>query len=167
MTDRTPEDPTRDIRLPPLPDRPAPALPAEWAGARAAPGHVEGASTAVPGSVGPAAGRPEDAAAAGQPVEAGAVGEEAPAAPGPEVDPERAEALRLAGRRTDELQPPPGSVARERTLAFSSPEMRHRSIEPVRVEARPRRWPWVVLALLPIVVIVASAVAWVILLRGT
>lgn len=39
MSDRSPEpphtqpraDPTRDIRLPPLPDRPAPAVPAEWA----------------------------------------------------------------------------------------------------------------------------------------
>ena len=45
--------------------------------------------------------------------------------------------------------------------------MRHRPIDPVRVDRNPRRWPWVVLTLLPILVILASAVGWLILLRGS
>jgi hypothetical protein len=73
---------------------------------------------------------------------------------------------RLAGRRTDEIAKPPGAAVRERTLAFSSPEMRHRSIEPVRVQPNPRRWPWVVLTLLPILVIVGFGVAWLLLVVG-
>ncbi len=134
MTDRThdhppaPDDRTRDITLPPLPDRPPPAMPKAWAG-RPAPARVE------------------------------PVVEEA--------DPAVEEAGRLARSRTDEILPPPMPVVRERTLAFSSPEMRHRPIEPVRVDRTPRRWPWVVLTLLPILVILASTVGWLILLRGS
>jgi hypothetical protein len=153
MTDRThddppaPDDPTRDITLPPLPDRPPPALPKAWAGLP-----VDAPTAAVPGPV-----RPPSAAARPQP--------EAEA-PVEEADPAVEEARRLAGRRTDELLRPPRAVVRERTLAFSSPEMRHRPIDPVRVDRNPRRWPWVVLTLLPILVILASAVGWLILLRG-
>jgi hypothetical protein len=121
MTERPHDDPplpvdrTRDITLPPLPDRPLPSLPEEWVGARAA---------------------------------------------------AAADARRAASRRTDEIVQPPGAAVRERTLAFSSPEMRNRPIEPVQVRATPRRWPWVVLTLLPILVIVGFGVAWLILLRG-
>ena len=85
----------------------------------------------------------------------------APEAP----DPAAAEARRAAGRRTDEIARSPGPE-RERTLAFSAPEMRHRPIEPVQVGSNPRRWPWVVLALLPVLVIVGSGIAWLILLDG-
>jgi hypothetical protein len=123
MTDRThdeptaPDDRTRDITLPPLPDRPPPVLPREWAGL-------------------------------------------APAAPAAEE-----EARRLAKGRTDEIEQPP-AAARERTLAFSSPEMRHRPIEPVQVGANPRRWPWVLLTLVPVLVILGFGIAWLVLLVG-
>jgi hypothetical protein len=124
MTDRTSDDPggpadrTRDIRLPPLPDRPPPAMP-------------------------------EDRARLRDEAEAAVAADE-----------------RLARQRTDELAPPPGTSARERTLAFSSPEMRQRPIERVQVGATPRRWPWVLVALLPVLLVVASGVAWLLLVRG-
>jgi hypothetical protein len=86
--------------------------------------------------------------------------------PAQEADPAVEEARLLAGRRTDEMAKPPPAAVRERTLAFSSPEMRHRSIEPVRVQPKPRRWPWVVLTLLPILVIVGFGVAWLLLVGG-
>ncbi len=86
----------------------------------------------------------------------------APSAPA-EPDPAVVEARRLATGPTDELAAPPGAGRRERTLAFSSPEMRHRSIEPVRVRSNPRRWPWMLLTLLPILVIVGFGVAWLVL----
>ena len=153
MTDRTHDDPpatddrTRDITLPPLPDRPASALPKAWAGLQSpSPSPLDSPTTAVPGPVAPPAPQVEQAE---------------------EVDPAAEEARRLARSRTDEILPPPKPVVRQRTLAFSSPEMRHRPIEPVRVDRRPRRWPWVVLTLLPILVILASAIGWLILLRGS
>jgi hypothetical protein len=155
MTDRThagppaPDDRTRDITLPPLPDRPPSALPGAWAGLRPAPGSLDAPTTAVSGPARP------------------------PSAPAPAAEPDAADAdpaveadRRLAGRRTDEMAKPPGAAVRERTLAFSSPEMRHRSIEPVRVQPNPRRWPWVVLTLLPILVIVGFGVAWLLLVGG-
>src|SRR3954469_5505876 len=67
--------------------------------------------------------------------------------------------------RTDEL-PAPHSKHRNRTLAFSAPEMRHRPIEPVQVSRSPRRWPWFVLAALPVLVIVGTGVWLLLLLRG-
>ena len=151
MTDRTHDDPpapddrTRDITLPPLPDRPPPALPKAWAGLPT-PSPLDSPTTAVPGPVAPPAPQVEE-------VE--------------QVDPAVEEERRLARSRTDEILPPPKPVVRERTLAFSAPEMRHRPIEPVRVDRKPRRWPWVVLTLLPILVILASAIGWLILLRGS
>jgi len=153
MNDRTHDDPpapdrTRDITLPPLPDRPPPALPKAWAGLPA-PSPIDSPTTAVRGPVAPPARQAEQVAQ----VE--------------EVDPAVEEERRLARSRTDEILPPPKPVVRERTLAFSSPEMRHRPIDPVRVDRNPRRWPWVVLTLLPILVILASAVGWLILLRGS
>jgi hypothetical protein len=160
MTDRTHDDPpapadrTRDIMLPPLPDRAPPALPKAWAGL-SSPSRLDSPTTAVDGPVAPPA---PPAAQAPQIEEVEQV---------EEVDPAVEKARRLAKSRTDEILPPPAPVVRQRTLAFSSPEMRHRPIEPVRVEPRPRRWPWVVLTLLPILVILASAIGWLILLRGS
>jgi hypothetical protein len=154
MTDRTHDDPpapadrTRDITLPPLPDRAPPALPKAWAGL-SSPSRLDSPTTAVDGLVPPPVAPPEARVEQAE-----------------EVDPAVEEARRLATSRTDEILPPPTPVVRQRTLAFSSPEMRHRPIEPVRVESRPRRWPWVVLTLLPILVIAASAIGWLILLRA-
>jgi hypothetical protein len=132
-------DPTRDITLPPLPDRPLPVMPAAWAAAHPP---VSPPATAVPAPAPPPVAAPE------------------------EPDPAVVEARRMAGQRTDELVQPPGAGLRDRTLAFSSPEMRHRPIEPVQVGANPRRWPWVVLTLVPVLVIVVSTVAWVILVQN-
>lgn len=88
-----------------------------------------------------------------------------PGAPVPPAPyPAAAEARRTAEGRTDEIARSPGPV-RDRTLAFSAPEMRHRPIEPVRVGANPRRWPWVLLALVPVLVIVGSGVAWLVLVQ--
>lgn len=161
MTDRTHDDPpapddrTRDITLPPLPDRAPPALPKAWAGLPS-PSPLDSPTTKVPGPVPrPVAARAEEAAPAQEPE---------PEAK--EIDPVQEQARRLSSSRTDEMEPPPPSALRQRTLAFSSPEMRHRPIEPVRVGSRPRRWPWVVLTLLPILVIVGFGIAWLILLDG-
>ena len=140
MTDRPPHDPppvdepTRAITLPPLPGRPPPSLPAQWAG-RPAP------------DVDPVPGHPV---------------EDDPAEDHPAVTEER----RATARRTDEIVRPPAAAARERTLAFSSPEMRNRPIEPVSVRSNPRRWPWVVLTLLPVLVILGFGIAWLVLLLG-
>ncbi|RBY78573.1 hypothetical protein DQ239_08475 [Blastococcus sp. TF02-09] len=144
MTDRThdedppaPGDRTRDITLPPPADPTQPALP------HGRPSPLDAPTTAVAGPVAP------------------------PPPRAVEVDPAAEEARRLARSRTDELRSQPRAGVRQRTLAFSSPEMQHRPIEPVTVDRTPRRWPWVVLTLLPIVVILASAVGWLVLLRGS
>ena len=162
MTDRTHDDPpapddrTRDITLPPLPDRAPPALPKAWAG-HPSPSPLDSPTTKVPGPARPPAA-PGGTPAQERMAEAGPEAEE--------IDPVHEQARRLSSSRTDEMEPPPPSALRQRTLAFSSPEMRHRPIEPVRVGSRPRRWPWVVLTLLPILVIVGFGIAWLILLNG-
>ncbi|RZU31015.1 hypothetical protein [Blastococcus saxobsidens] len=186
-----PEDRTRDIALPPLPDRPPPALPKEWAGLRAptdapttkVPGRVPPPSpdalpaTAPPATAPPAPAAPADAAPVdAAPADAGQEATAPPATAPPEPPPlsaisredavARIEARRLASQRTDEMQQPPVSTRRDRTLAFSSPEMSRRPVEPVAVGRTSRRWPWVVLTLLPILVIVGAAVAWMLLLDG-
>ena len=126
------EDPTRDIRLPMIPGRPTPGLPAGWAAS------PTGASSADP--------VPETA-------------EELPASA------EESRTPAAADQRTDELPAPPARP-RERTLAFSSPEMSQRPVRPVQVGRSPRRWPWVVLTLLPILVIVGAGITFLLLLRG-
>jgi hypothetical protein len=62
----------------------------------------------------------------------------------------------------------PNGAPRQPTLAFSAPEMSHRPAGPVRVASSRRmvrHWPWV-LGLLPVVVIVGSGVAWLLLVWG-
>jgi hypothetical protein len=115
-------DPTRDIRLPPMADRPPSAMPREWA------------------SVQPAASA------------------SAPARP---------YATPASDLRTDELDPP-RRQPRERTITFASPEMAGGRPAPTvgRTLRRPRRWPWVVLTLLPVVVIVVTGAWWLLLLRA-
>ena len=133
-------DPTRDIRLPPLPGTQAPELPPEWEALR-----VDGET----------------------------------------AEPEPSEAL--ADQPTDQLgQPPQGD--RDRTLTFSgtsaqrwaaghpaTPDPAWSSVPaapaPVvqprpRTDGRSRRWPWVVLTLVPILVIVVTGVWLLLLMRG-
>lgn len=137
-------DPTRDIRLPPLPGRAGPELPPEWQAIRA-----ERSTQAEP-----AQPEPPDT---------------------------------LADQPTDQLgQPPQGD--RDRTLTFSgtsaqrwaaghpaTPDPAWSSVPaapgPVvaprqRPERRSRRWPWVVLTLVPILVIVVTGVWLLLLMRG-
>jgi hypothetical protein len=141
-------DPTRDIRLPPLPGTPSPELPQEWAGLRAEP-----ASTPAPEPAAEPAGSSPDA---------------------------------LVDQPTDELGSPPGT-ARDRTLTFdgtsaqrwaaglpATPDPAWSSVPPgpppvvaprSRAAERSRRWPWVVLTLLPILVIVVTGV-WLLVLMN-
>jgi hypothetical protein len=44
--------------------------------------------------------------------------------------------------------------------------MTQRPVGPIQVGRSPRRWPWVVLTLLPILVIVGAGVAWWVLVRS-
>jgi hypothetical protein len=124
-------DPTRDIRLPAMPDRPPSVLPREWSGMNPPPPVPD--VPAPPGADDGAAGRGTSA-----------------------VD-----------LQTDELDPPFGRP-RERTISFVTPEMaRGRPMPTVgRTPRHPRRWPWVLLALIPVVVIAVSGVWWFLLLRA-
>jgi hypothetical protein len=68
---------------------------------------------------------------------------------------------------TDQLDPPFGR-SRERTIAFASPEAAVGRPKPTigRTPRAARRWPWVVLALLPVLVIAGAGIWWVLLLRA-
>jgi hypothetical protein len=151
-------DPTRDIRLPPLPGTAGPELPPEWESLRPA---RETASEAV-------SPPPE--------VEVRDTATPDPALPPP-----------LADQPTDQLgQPTEG--ARDKTLTFSGtaaqrwaaghpatpdpawtsvpPEPGPVVVGPRARDARSRRWPWVVLTLVPILVIVVTGVWLLVLMRG-
>jgi hypothetical protein len=152
MTDRGHDEPTarpyddrtRDITLPSLPDRPPPALPREWAR------HVPPAS--VPDTSAPDFSAPPPATHVPE------------AAPPPAASPETIRAS-LVNQPTDALRP--GRRApREPTLSFSEQEMGRRPVGPVQVGRAPRRWPWVVLVLLPVLVIAGAGIALVVLLGG-
>ncbi len=170
-------DPTRDIRLPPLPGRPGPELPPEWEKARRsaeaakaarpvdAPGpHTEVAATAVPPTAVPPTGAPSAAVPA-----------IAPPRTKPPTDEHPTDELRAR------LASPPDP---NRTLTFTgssqqrwaaghaaTPDPAWSSVPaapgPVVVEprSRSRRWPWVVLTLLPVLVIVVTGVWLLILMR--
>jgi hypothetical protein len=149
MTDAQRNDPrlhddrTRDITLPPLPGRPPPALPKEWADLSPDPApQVPPTEIAVPSSEATAADAPTLRAFPGE-------------------DP------RLPDQPTDKVGSPRLRVRPpERTLAFSSPEMHHRPVDPVQVGRAPRRWPWFVLTLLPLLIIAGAGITLVLLLRG-
>jgi hypothetical protein len=160
MTDRphdvppASDDRTRDITLPPLPDRPPSALPREWAGMPPRP------SSRTPEVAGPSsegAGPAPDFSA--PPPDTHVVDVAAPTA-APHATP-------LVDEPTDQLDRPRGRP-RERTLAFASPEMAGGRPAPTvgPTPRRPRRWPWVVLTLLPILVIVGAGITFLLLLRG-
>jgi len=124
-------DPTRDIRLPAMADRPPSVLPREWSALR----------PPSPPPAPPAPSRADDGGAAKQ--------------------------ISSVDLQTDDLRAP-RSTSRERTIAFASPEAAvGRPTPTVGPRPRPsRRWPWVVLALLPVLVIVVSGVWWFLLLRA-
>jgi hypothetical protein len=140
------DPPTRDIRLPALPDRPPPAMPQAWAGLTRppAPGAPSPAFSAPPPEVAPSPGTGTDSS------------ERLPSPP---------RATPLVDRPTDVLDKPEAQP-RERTLAFSAPEMSQRPAGPVHVARTPRRWPWVLLALLPILIIAGTGLALLLLFQG-
>jgi hypothetical protein len=167
MTDRPQNDarlaadPTRDITLPPLPDRPPSAMPRQWAELRPTAPAEGAAATPDFSSPPPALPVPDEPEAALPPHD------EQDAAPPAHVEPDGGHAAQdslLADQPTDQLKPP--ARPRERTLAFSSPEMTQRPVAPVQVGRTSRRWPWVVLTLLPILIIAGAAVAWLVLIRS-
>ena len=127
-------DPTRDIRLPSPPGTPPLTVRPEWS-SYAAPAPSTAQASAAP--------------------------EAPPAAPVP-GPPTRAQ--RLASEPTDELFPH-GRLQRDPTLKLEQdagtpapvvPPV-HPPVQP-RNDERGRRWPWVLIALLPIVVIVGSGI---------
>ena len=155
-------DPTRDIRLPPLPDRPFPPMPTGWS----------------------AAARPEQPPATQHAPEAAA--ETAVAAtPGEPTAPDDGP---LVDQPTDELGRPPAN-ARERTLTFEGSSAQRWAAglaatpdpawsplpprsgpvvgpRPRPVPDRGRRWPWVVLILVPLLIIVGTGIWLLLLLRA-
>jgi hypothetical protein len=139
-------DPTRDIRLPPLPGTPPPAVPPEWEGA-------------IPQRT----PEPDPALAASSPSE-------------PEPDASLADQPtdQLTSPRRKDRDPTltfDGS-ARERWAAglAATPDPAWSSVPvPAPVVAprdRSRRWPWIVLALVPLVVIVGTGVWLLLLMQG-
>ncbi len=146
MSERSPDRPhtapradaTRDIRLPPLPDRAAPAVPPEW-------------SSYLPAAPAPAAGTP----AAGTPTP-GTPTAEAPAAHA-SAGGDGAE-RRSVDEPTDRLASPSDRGLRDSTRSFSPPPPVH--LLKVSVTPRRRRTTKVLwtLVFLTLVVIVACGV---------
>ena len=140
------DDPTRDIRLPPAPGSPPLVVRPEWS-SYAAPSAPEAPPAA-----------PEPGSSGSSPVPGAA---ESPSAAHPAGPPTRAQ--RLAGEPTDELFPP-GGLQRDPTLKFEqgAGAPQPAPLPPAApVRARNdggRRWPWVLIALLPIIVIVGSGI---------
>ena len=152
------EDPTRDIRLPPRPDRPPPAMPRAWAGFTGEP---------VSDAASPDFSAPPPAAAPPPAVSPSPDTEQAPGTEtaAPEQPARPPWGTPLVDQPTDELGKL-GAQPRERTLAFSSPEMSQRPAGPVHVARTPRRWPWVLVALLPLLIIAGTGIALLLLFQG-
>jgi hypothetical protein len=156
-------DPTRDIRLPPLPDRPPAAMPRAWAarpqGESAAPSAAQNPDDSRPDDSRPDSARPEDSRPEDfRPDDSRPVDAARSAQPRPAVVPDEP---------TDVLAPPHGRP-RERTLAFASPEAAPGRPMPTvgRTPRGRRRWPWVLISVLPVLVIVISGIWWYLLLRS-
>jgi hypothetical protein len=136
------DDPTRDIRLPPAPGSPPLVVRPEWSSYTAP-------QQPVPADVPPA----ETAAAPG-------AGIAAPTADLGKAADRRPQDV-LADEPTDQLVQP-GGTPREPTLEFAQgdgvPAPASAPAPAVRERDGSRRWPWVLMALLPIIVIVGSGI---------
>jgi hypothetical protein len=164
MPERSPDRPptapradaTRDIRLPPLPDRPAPAVPQEW-------------SSYVPAA--PALSDPPAGATAVRPSTAEAPTAEAPTAEAPTAEGPTAEAppapVAAPPRSVDEPtdRHPADHPLRQSTRAFTPPP----SVQLLKVSVTPRRrittkvlWTLIILTL---AVIIACGVYLVVLVN--
>ena len=133
-------DPTRDIRLPPLPGTAGPELPPEWQGLRS-----DGAATAdsPPESL---ADQPTDQLGR---------------------SPEGARDNTLTFSGTSAQRWAAGHAATPDPAWSSVPPGPGPVVQPrPRTEPRSRRWPWVVLTAVPILVIVVTGVWLLLLMRG-
>ncbi len=151
MSERSPDppqtppraDPTRDIRLPPLPDRPSPAVPPEW-------------SSYVSSAPAPA-GRPPPAGSAAEPPTAGS------AAVAPTAD--HALPRRSVDEPTDRLASPSDDPLRQGTRAFSPAppvQLLRVSVTPTRRRTTKVLW---ILIFLTLAVIIACGVYLVLLVN--
>jgi hypothetical protein len=159
MTERpqtTGADPTRDIRLPPLPDRPFPLLPPEWSSERA--------DQATP---------PESVEVSA----ADATDEPEPTTSGLQVDQPTDEVGRPPqGARERTLTFDGTSAQRWAAGLAASPDSAWSPLPPRSgpvvgprprpVPERGRRWPWVVLTLVPVLIIVGTGLWLLLLLRA-
>jgi hypothetical protein len=138
------DDPTRDIRLPRPVGSPPPVLRPEWSSF----------ATPIEAAVPPAA-----------PIEPAAGSADGTAAPASGIAGPPTRAERLAGEPTDELVPP-ASLVREPTLKFeqgSGAPVGSPAAAPATPPRRARKWPFLVLALIPVLVIVGSGI-WLLVL---
>ncbi|HLM05219.1 MAG TPA: hypothetical protein VK402_08550 [Blastococcus sp.] len=192
-----PADPTRDIRLPPLPDRPFPALPPEWKGdgrpqetpppeihaeppaaePRVAEAPAAESTVAEPTVAEPTAVEPPDAEPAEAPLPP-VRGEPTTPRVGPLVD-----------QPTDELGSPPPGAPRDPTLTFEGTAAQRWAAglaatpdpvwsplpqrpgpvvgpRPRPVPEKGRRWPWVLLVSLPVLIIVGTGIWLLLILRA-
>jgi hypothetical protein len=130
------DDPTRDIRLPPPPGGPPLVIRPEWSSYAAREQPVPAEAPPTETAAAPTAGI--GASAARRPLDA------------------------LAEEPTDQLVRP-GSPPRERTLELPHGDAAPLPVSTPAAPAAPvreggRRWPWVLMALLPIIVIVGSGI---------
>lgn len=179
-----PDDRTRDIRLPSLPDRPPSTVRPEWHS------HIPQSAADMPPSEAEQSG-PVDAAVP-------------PASPARSADPAPPRPYVLPDELTDEMSSPP--QGRQPTLAFDvppegasapvappdpaawqgsvpaapapswpppfappahgAPSYGPPGRGPARAPERNRRWPWVVLTVLPILVIIGAGLMLLFLLGG-
>ena len=139
-------DPTRDIRLPPLPDRPLPSLPPEWRSGDGASPPSQPAVETVDAGQGP------DETVVDQPTdELGA----------PPRD--RQPTLTFDGAAAERWK---AGLAATPDPAWSPLPPTGRPVVGPRPREGSRRWPLVVLALLPVLVIVVTGIWLLFLLRG-
>ena len=158
-----PADPTRDITLPPLPDRPAPTVPPEWAPYVPAEGAAPGFRSAEPEP----RVQPEPR-----------VEPESRVEPGPRVEPRtdvapREPGMPLKGSASQGPYEPPtdrfagGQVpARSATLAFQPPPPVQLLKVSVGARRRSGRWLWALAILVPLLVIVGSGIWLLVLFYG-
>lgn len=173
------DDRTRDIRLPSLPDRPHSAVRPEWRSPSpqsAADRPASAAEQPEPGNAAPPAASPvrseepapprpyvlpdelTDKMSAPPPVRQQTLAFDAPGGtpPAPVAPP-------AAGRTPAWHSPVPPAFA---PPVQSAPPHGPHGHAPARAPERNRRWPWVVLTVLPILVIIGAGLMLLFLLRG-
>jgi hypothetical protein len=184
---RTHDDRTRDIRLPSLPDRPPAAVPAEWqahvrpapveqpAGEEGTPDATAAVSAALPPEPAPPRpyalpDEPTDELSSPQQVRQQTIAFDAPAAGGPEAGAADLTGRSAPGQDTPgfgapPFRPPSTAAPGPGGPSYGTPPSSGPPERGIKAD-RTRRWPWVVLTVLPILVIVLAGLLLVLLLRG-